>query len=170
MKRTFAITLTVAMIGSLMFMGFAGTAAAQNVDPDDFGFDIDFGDQDTGDAAAETNVNVDQNNNNAQIGVSEATSGDAIAVSDGGAGGGAVATGDHYKNGAEQLASPADAGSATAGSFAFSEVNQAQDVAQQNNADVSNVTTTADTSADQSVDSEIGDDVDISIDFGDFDD
>ena len=32
MKRTLAMLLTVAMVGSLMFMGFAGTAAAHNDD------------------------------------------------------------------------------------------------------------------------------------------
>ncbi len=34
MKRTLAITLTVALIGSLMFMGFAGTAAADDQSAD----------------------------------------------------------------------------------------------------------------------------------------
>ncbi|ELY97262.1 hypothetical protein C482_13550 [Natrialba chahannaoensis JCM 10990] len=60
MKRTLAITLTVALIGSLMFMGFAGTAAAQNVD------------QETGDATVE--IGIDQENNNAQIGIAESYS------------------------------------------------------------------------------------------------
>ena len=34
MKRALAMLLTVAMLGSLMFMGFAGTAAAHNYDDD----------------------------------------------------------------------------------------------------------------------------------------
>ncbi|ELZ03337.1 hypothetical protein [Natrialba aegyptia] len=61
MKRTLAITLTVALIGGLMFMGFAGTAAAQN--------DVD---QETGDATVD--IDVDQENNNAQVGVAESSS------------------------------------------------------------------------------------------------
>ncbi|TYL38989.1 acetylglutamate kinase, partial [Natronococcus pandeyae] len=41
MKRALTITMAVAMIGSLMFMGFAGTAAAQDVD---IGLDASGGD------------------------------------------------------------------------------------------------------------------------------
>lgn len=156
MKRTLAITLTVAMIGSLMFMGFAGTAAAQNAD--DGLVDIEVGDQTTGDATATTDISVDQENNNAQVGVADATAGDAVAISDGGNGGEALAT-SHDKGGAEQLASPADSGAATALSVANAEVNQAQDVNQQNAAEVSDVTTTAE-SGDNTA-------VEVNVDLGD---
>ncbi|WP_436344065.1 hypothetical protein [Natronorubrum sp. FCH18a] len=85
MNRTLAITLTVAMIGGLMFIGFAGTAAAQ-----DAGINVGDIDQETGDATAVTQVSVDQNNNNAQVGESAAVatsysdsdSGSATSVSD----------------------------------------------------------------------------------------
>ncbi|NGM69113.1 hypothetical protein G6M89_08850 [Natronolimnobius sp. AArcel1] len=162
MKRTFAITLTVAMIGSLMFMGFAGTAAAQNVDN---GIDIgdigaDFGDQTQGDAT--NNIDVNQENNNAQTGVSEATSGDAVAVSDGGAGGGAAAADDPKhdpkKDDPQPLANGADSGNALAGSLAASQVTQVQDVNQQNAADIDATAQTGDNVQDFDVGIDIGDD------------
>ncbi|WP_323173759.1 hypothetical protein [Natrialba sp. PRR66] len=63
MKRTLTITLTVALVGGLMFMGFAGTAAAQ-----DGLIGVDIGD-DVGvnqSANATTDVSVDQSNSNDQ--------------------------------------------------------------------------------------------------------
>ncbi|WP_243641373.1 hypothetical protein [Natrarchaeobius halalkaliphilus] len=56
------MTLTVAMLGSLMFMGFAGTAAASNHDVD----------QETGDATV--TIETAQQNNNAQVGIAESSS------------------------------------------------------------------------------------------------
>jgi hypothetical protein len=81
MKRTIAITLTVAMIGGLMFMGFAGTAAAQNNAPDD------------GIQTGEINQEINQGNLNAQVGFAnaEATSSGAADKKHSGAGGGATA-------------------------------------------------------------------------------
>ncbi|WP_255194504.1 hypothetical protein [Natronobeatus ordinarius] len=72
MKRTIAITLAVAMIGGLMFMGFAGTAAAQVNEPVDDGINIE-----TGDAVNIAEVN--QGNFNQQVGTATA---DATTVSD----------------------------------------------------------------------------------------
>lgn len=60
MKRAIAMLLMVAMVGSLMFMGFAGTAAAQEVDT---GSDVDVNQ----DADSNAEVNTAQQNNNAQI-------------------------------------------------------------------------------------------------------
>ncbi|SIR81213.1 hypothetical protein [Natronorubrum daqingense] len=54
MKRALTALLTLAMIGSLMFMGFAGTAAAQE------------------ETDAVNNVEISQENNNAQVGISGA--------------------------------------------------------------------------------------------------
>ena len=122
MKRTLAITLTVAMIGGLMFMGFAGTAAAQDTNVN-VG-DIDFGDQETGDAVAISDVDVEQNNANAQVGTASADA-DASANAD---------DDDHNKNGGSAAA--------LASADATSIVNQYQDVDQSNTADVS-VTTYA---------------------------
>lgn len=167
MKRTLAITLTVAMMGSLMFMGFAGTAAAQNAD--DGLVDIEIGDQTTGDATAATEVNVDQNNNNAQVGTADASNGDTVAVADGsGSGGsalgGAAADDGHTKDSAQQLASPADAGAASAVATANAEVNQAQDVDQQNAAEVSDVNTVAESGDNTGVETDV--EADISVDDG----
>ncbi len=71
MKRTLTITLTVAMLGSLLFMGMAGTVAAQEVS-------VDLGDQTSGDAITVSEVN--QENNNAQIGISNAEARNGVAV------------------------------------------------------------------------------------------
>lgn len=60
MKRAITMLLMVAMVGSLMFMGFAGTAAAQEVDT---GSDVDVNQ----DADSNAEVNTAQQNNNAQI-------------------------------------------------------------------------------------------------------
>lgn len=66
MKRTLAMLLTFGMVGSLMFMGFAGTAAAQEVD-------VDLG-GDGGDGGDAVNVaEVNQQTNNAQEANAEAT-------------------------------------------------------------------------------------------------
>ena len=156
MKRAFAITLTVAMIGGLMFMGFAGTAAAQN-DVDQT-IDQEIGDLDatqeqdlqTGDA--EVNVDVAQDNVNVQQATT--TSGDALGA-----------------NG--QAAS-------------LAETNQDQNVNQVNNADVDATAETGDIDATQDLtqeptqeaeqDAEVvdeGDDIDeatfnVDIDLGDF--
>ncbi len=111
MKRTLALTLTVAMVGGLMFMGFAGTAAAQ-----DGNISVD---QTTGDATATTDVDVDQENNNDQIGVSGAFA-DASSYNDDGY--------DKKKGGG--------ASSSFAGAEAASAVEQDQTVVQGNNADV----------------------------------
>ena len=54
MKRVLTITLTLAMLGSLMFMGMAGTTAAQDVSVDQ-------------DANSTVEVNTNQGNANAQI-------------------------------------------------------------------------------------------------------
>ena len=67
MKRTLTIMLTVAMIGSLMFMGLAGTAAADEHDGD--GINVELG-GDGGDATNHATVN--QQNNNQQVGSSSA--------------------------------------------------------------------------------------------------
>lgn len=56
MKRTLTLVMTVALIGGLMFMGFAGTATAQNVTVEN-----------EQDAEAENNIEVEQENNNAQV-------------------------------------------------------------------------------------------------------
>ncbi|TYL38969.1 hypothetical protein CV102_10730 [Natronococcus pandeyae] len=62
MKRTLTIMMAVAMIVGLMFMGFAGTAAAQDVD---IGLDASGGDG--GDGGDATNLAyVDQANTNVQ--------------------------------------------------------------------------------------------------------
>ncbi|WP_436344063.1 hypothetical protein [Natronorubrum sp. FCH18a] len=143
MKRTLALTLTVAMVGGLMFMGFAGTAAAQEagVNDDDGGFDfgIDIGeiDQETGDAEAGTSVSVDQNNNNAQIG-------ESVAVAD----------------------STSDDGTASSAADATSTVTQSQEVGQSNTADVDAVSYAE--SGDNSVD--VGGTFDFDLDFDDGDD
>ncbi|MEY7849444.1 hypothetical protein AB7C87_09650 [Natrarchaeobius sp. A-rgal3] len=124
LQRTLAITLTVALFGGLMFMGFAGTAAAQDVNIND-GDQINFGDQTTGDATATTNVNVNQQNNNAQIGVADAdANANAIAAGSG-----------HTKHGG--------AADALAAAGATADVTQSQSVSQSNQANVENVTTTA---------------------------
>ncbi|EMA47131.1 hypothetical protein [Halobiforma nitratireducens] len=136
MKRALTLTLTVALIGSLMFMGFAGTAAAQ-----DELVDVDIGNQTTGDATATTDIDINQENNNAQLGAAEAQTGDAIALNDG-ANGGALAAG-QQKGGAAGVAGATDDGGAYAANLATADVNQAQDVDQTNNAEVSNVTTSA---------------------------
>lgn len=114
LQRALTITLTVALFGGLTFMGFAGTAAAQDVNLND----IDFGDQTSGDANATTNIDVDQDNNNAQVGVSNAEA-TAEAASLGSY---------HTKYGG--------AGEAFAASDATSVVVQDQDVAQSNSADI----------------------------------
>lgn len=132
MKRTIVLTVTVALFGGLMFMGFAGTATAQDVNINEA---IDFGDQETGDSTATSNVDVNQNNDNSQVGV--ATS---IADSE------STAIGaDDYKNGG--------AAEAFSNVDSTASVDQTQDVAQSNTADV-NVTT----------ESESGDNVQVSID------
>ena len=75
MKRTIAITLTVAMIGGLMFMGFAGTAAAQvNNEPVDDGINIETGDV--------TQTQFGQNFN-AQTAIAEADGGASASVGQG---------------------------------------------------------------------------------------
>ncbi|WP_306061488.1 hypothetical protein [Natronococcus wangiae] len=91
MKRVLTITLTVALLGSLMLMGFAGSAAAQNVD-------INIGTGDTGDVDqdAEQNAEINQQNNNAQVGIADATAVGADGAHDkkhksGGSNGGAAA-------------------------------------------------------------------------------
>ncbi|WP_255167666.1 hypothetical protein [Natrononativus amylolyticus] len=106
MKRTITVMLTVAMVGSLMFMGFAGTAAADSHTE----IDIDLGGDggDGGDAVNAAEVN--QQNNNAQVGASS-----AVAVGDG----------DDHKKGY-------DSGGAAAASI----VDQGQAVEQTNYADV----------------------------------
>ncbi|SEH14535.1 hypothetical protein SAMN04487967_1648 [Natronorubrum sediminis] len=110
MKRAIAMLLTFAMVGSLMFMGFAGTAAAQDVDVDIGG--------DGGDGGHAGNyAEVNQQNNNAQIGISEAT-----ATS-----GGADDTNEKPYNNNDEAA---DSTSAT------SSVDQTQDVTQSNDASV----------------------------------
>ncbi|WP_255167667.1 hypothetical protein [Natrononativus amylolyticus] len=80
MKRTITVMLTVAMVGSLMFMGLAGTAAADSHTE----IDVDLG-GDGGDGGDAVNVaEVNQQNNNAQIGESSAASyGDDSAASSG---------------------------------------------------------------------------------------
>ncbi|MDF9743983.1 hypothetical protein [Natrinema salsiterrestre] len=114
LQRALTITLTVALFGGLTFMGFAGTAAAQDVNLND----IDFGDQTSGDANATTNIDVDQDNNNAQVGVSNAE-----ATSE------AASLGSYYtKHGG--------AGEAFSASDATSVVVQDQDVTQSNSADI----------------------------------
>ena len=117
MKRALAITLTVAMLGSLMFMGFAGTAAADSHTNMPGDGDVNFGDQTSGDAIniAETN----QANNNAQTGIAEANS-QSSAVADG-------AGDDDPKN-------HGGAAEAFSSSSADASVNQAQDVTQSNTA------------------------------------
>ena len=183
MKRTLAITLTVALIGSLMFMGFAGTAVAQEAPGNDDGDDglddglieIDdfFGDQTadqtTGDAAANTEINVNQNNDNAQVGVAEAEA-NAVAVdANDGTGTETLAAGaadddKHYKDaGTAGVGQAADAGGTSAAAVANAEVNQAQDVTQQNNANVEGVTTIAE-SGDNELDQEQGFEVDVDVD------
>ncbi|AGB39247.1 hypothetical protein [Natronococcus occultus] len=54
MKRALALMMTIALVGSLMFMGFAGTAAASHYDNNDKDKDKK-GDKVTQDAHAETN-------------------------------------------------------------------------------------------------------------------
>ena len=94
MNRALAITLTVAMVGGLMFMGAAGTAAADehtNVDDGfDFDFSVDIGDTtagdggDGGDASATTVQDFDQTNANAQVGEANAwSSADSYAAGSG---------------------------------------------------------------------------------------
>ncbi|ELY82283.1 hypothetical protein [Natrinema gari] len=62
MKRALTLTLTVALIGGLAFMGLAGTAAAQpQINPDvNSSVDIDQ------DSSATTTINNDQSNSNSQ--------------------------------------------------------------------------------------------------------
>ncbi|WP_306060433.1 hypothetical protein [Natronococcus wangiae] len=70
MKRVLTITLTVALFGGLMLMGFAGSAAAQNIS-------VSTGDTGDVDQEAEQEAEINQENNNAQVGIAdaEATSG-----------------------------------------------------------------------------------------------
>lgn len=69
MKRAFAITMMVAMIGSLLFIGFAGTAAASTYKADDQtikqGASVD---QKQSQYVAQTNNNVQKGNNKASAG------------------------------------------------------------------------------------------------------
>lgn len=174
MKRTLAITLTIALIGSLLALGTVGTATAQvNEDPDDGLVDIDdffgdqtAGDQTTGDATATTNIAVDQNNDNAQVGVAEAEA-DAVAVdaNDGTETLTAGATDDkHYKDaGAAGVGEGADAGGTSALAAADATVSQAQEVNQQNAAEVSDVTTIAE-SGDNELEQEFEVDTDVDVD------
>ncbi|WP_254768918.1 hypothetical protein [Salinilacihabitans rarus] len=132
MKRTITITLAVAMIASLMAVGLAGTAAAQDGpmnNVDDGLIDIDFGDQTSGDAVNIAEVN--QENNNNQIGTASAEA-TATAVSDG----------DHHKSG----------DGATAGASATATVSQGQSVEQVN---VANIDQEADTGNEQEVEFDV---------------
>ena len=156
MKRTLTITMAVALIGSLMFMGFAGTAAAQNNNNvDDVGdgisvdVDADFAPQDQ---TAETNINIDQQTQNEQIGEATAET-NVLAANLGGAGGTAAAA-PADKKGAAPTAAPAAAdGGATALGVSEASVDQVQDHDQSNTAEVSDVTTeTGDNIQDASVD------------------
>ncbi|WP_440764691.1 hypothetical protein [Natronorubrum sp. DTA7] len=61
------------MVGGLMFMGFAGTAAAQDININTGVIDAGDG-GDGGDAAAATVQEFDQTNENAQVGVADSTS------------------------------------------------------------------------------------------------
>ncbi|WP_255167668.1 hypothetical protein [Natrononativus amylolyticus] len=70
MKRALTLMLTVALVGSLMFMGLAGTAAADSHTEIDVQLGGDGGDG--GDAVNFAQVN--QQNNNAQVGYSSASS------------------------------------------------------------------------------------------------
>ncbi|WP_174811899.1 hypothetical protein [Salinadaptatus halalkaliphilus] len=169
MKRALAITLTVAMIGSLAFMGFAGTAAAQEdqiIDQaaENVSLDADQ-QQDLMSGDAETNVNVDQSNDNAQVG--SATAGDAVALSGGGGAGAAGAA--HDKGGAAAGAGGAGGG-ATAASAA--ETNQVQDVNQINAADVDATAESGDVTGEQNLtqeptqEAEQVDEGDVDIDAG----
>lgn len=99
----------MALIGGLMFMGFAGTAAAQDVSID----------QETGDAT--NNAEVSQENNNAQVGIS-----------------GAFAAGDAADNNDHKNYNDDNGVSATAS------VDQTQDVAQGNEANVDQTAETGD--------------------------
>ncbi|ELY45793.1 hypothetical protein C496_02587 [Natronorubrum tibetense GA33] len=104
------------MLGSLMFMGFAGTAAADSHTNMPGDGDVNFGDQTSGDAIniAETT----QENNNAQVGTAEATSQSS-----------ATAMGhDHDPK------NHGGAAEAFSSSSADATVNQAQDVTQSNTA------------------------------------
>ncbi len=88
MKRTIAITLTVAMLGSLMLMGFAGTVAAQD------NITIETGDTGDVNQSAEQNAEINQQNNNQQIGTATATAASADGANHkkhGGSSGGAAA-------------------------------------------------------------------------------
>ncbi|WP_440764690.1 hypothetical protein [Natronorubrum sp. DTA7] len=73
MNRALAVTLTVAMVGGLLFIGAAGSAAAQDINVNTDA--ITGGDGgDGGDAAAATVQNFDQTNQNAQVGAADSTS------------------------------------------------------------------------------------------------
>ncbi|WP_247001679.1 hypothetical protein [Halosolutus gelatinilyticus] len=116
LQRSLAITLTVALFGGLLFMGAAGSAAAQvNINVGDI-------DQDA-DSNATTTVDVDQSNDNAQVGVSNANA-DA----------GAISVGNHGGHTKDKGAAPA-----FAGAEANSAVLQDQNVIQDNDADVTAV-------------------------------
>lgn len=107
----------MALIGGLMFMGFAGTAAAQDVSID--------ASQETGDAT--NNAEVSQENNNAQVGISG-----AFAAGD------AADNNDHKKDYYNDDNNDGDGVSATAS------VDQTQDVAQGNEANVDQTAETGD--------------------------
>ena len=168
MKRTLTITMAVALIGSLMFMGFAGTAAAQNnnnvddvddvEDIADVNVDADFAEQDQ---TAETNIDIQQETSNEQIGIAEAQT-DVAALNMGGAAAApAAAPADKKKGGAaaQPAQAPADGGASAVGA-SDATVNQVQDHDQSNTANVENVTTqTGDNIQDASV----------SLDLEDFD-
>lgn len=142
MKRAFTLLVTVAMVGTLMFMGIAGTAAAQDGGLVDVGIgdEVDV-DQD---ADATTDVSVDQNNDNSQ-------SQSVVAAS---AGGGDANSHDHKhghdKHGQDSSSSGADAVGV-----------QEQAVSQSNDANVENVTSAAGNNA--TVDTGL---IEIGIDIG----
>ena len=68
MKRKLTALLTFALVGSLMFMGFAGTAAAQE-SLVDIGSDVDT----TQNAESAVIVDNDQQNTNSQIQIAESS-------------------------------------------------------------------------------------------------
>ncbi|WP_117363868.1 hypothetical protein [Natrarchaeobaculum sulfurireducens] len=155
MKRTLTITMAVALIGSLMFMGFAGTAAAQNNNNVDNGIsvdvDADFAEQEQ---TAETNIDIQQETQNEQVGEATAET-NVLAADFGGAGTMAAPTAAPAdKKGAAPAVAPAAAdGGATALGVSEASVDQTQDLDQSNTVEISDVTTeTGDNIQDASVD------------------
>ncbi|WP_440764689.1 hypothetical protein [Natronorubrum sp. DTA7] len=152
------------MVGGLMFMGFAGTAAAQDINIDTDA--ITGGDAgDGGDAAAETVQDFDQTNVNEQVGEASSESVAASAAVSDGDGQAAANDGPKDKGTADDFAGAG--AESTAVSESTAAVGQSQDVEQGNAIDAD--ATTAAEGGDGGDGGDAGVGVDVDIDFDDFD-